>query len=147
MNVIIPLAGIGSRFLQEGYVRPKPFIRANGKEIIIWLLEKLNITDEDLLVLVYNVKPGVGMSPKNFFRVIDDFYANTAARATPKVQLVPLHTPTVGAAETVLFGIKHLPHARLHLPAVLLDGDTFYFSNIAGLNVAGGCGNSQGRVI
>ena len=70
MNIILPLAGIGSRFLKDGYVRPKPFIRANGKEIIVLLLEKLSTSEEDLLVLVYNENPEAGMSPKNFFRII-----------------------------------------------------------------------------
>ena len=130
MNVIIPLAGVGSRFLKDGYVRPKPFIRANGKEIILWLLEKLSITDEDLLVLVYNENPEVGMSPKNFFRIIHDYYANTQSGASPNVQVVSLDMPTVGAAETVLRGLNHLPTTRLDLPAVLLDGDTFYSRDI-----------------
>jgi capsule biosynthesis phosphatase len=130
MNVIVPLAGTGSRFLKQGYVRPKPFIRANGKEIIIWLLEKLSVTKEDMLILVYSENPEIGMSSKNFFRIIDDFYANAEADATPKVQLVSLDEPTVGAAETVLRGIEHLPNARLDFPSVLLDGDTFYSRDI-----------------
>jgi NDP-sugar pyrophosphorylase family protein len=31
MNIIIPLGGIGKRFAEEGYTRPKPLINVLGK--------------------------------------------------------------------------------------------------------------------
>lgn len=43
MNVIIPMAGHGSRFAQAGYVFPKPLIEVNGKPMIQVVVENLNI--------------------------------------------------------------------------------------------------------
>jgi len=43
MNVIIPMAGLGSRFADVGYTFPKPLIEVNGKPMIQVVLENLNI--------------------------------------------------------------------------------------------------------
>ena len=43
MNVLIPMAGAGSRFAQAGYTFPKPLIEVDGKPIIQVVTENLNI--------------------------------------------------------------------------------------------------------
>ena len=43
MNIVIPMAGLGSRFLQEGFNDPKPLIEVNGKPMIQVVVENLNI--------------------------------------------------------------------------------------------------------
>lgn len=43
MNVLIPMAGHGSRFSQAGYTFPKPLIEVNGKPMIQVVVENLNI--------------------------------------------------------------------------------------------------------
>jgi HAD superfamily hydrolase (TIGR01509 family) len=43
MNVLIPMAGHGSRFAQAGYTFPKPLIEVNGKPMIQVVVENLNI--------------------------------------------------------------------------------------------------------
>ena len=43
MNVLIPMAGAGSRFAQAGYTFPKPLIDVNGKPMIQVVVENLNI--------------------------------------------------------------------------------------------------------
>ena len=54
MNIIIPLGGLGSRFQNEGYSRPKPFVRVLGKEMIRWVVDNLKLGEEDALVIVFN---------------------------------------------------------------------------------------------
>lgn len=41
LNIVIPMAGRGSRFAQAGYVEPKPFIEVNGKPMIERVVENL----------------------------------------------------------------------------------------------------------
>ena len=41
INIVIPMAGAGSRFAQAGYQKPKPFIDVNGKPMIVRVLENL----------------------------------------------------------------------------------------------------------
>lgn len=43
MNVLIPMAGAGSRFAQAGYTFPKPLIEVRGKPMIQMVVENLNI--------------------------------------------------------------------------------------------------------
>ena len=43
MNVLIPMAGAGSRFEKAGYTFPKPLIEVNGKPMIQVVVDNLNI--------------------------------------------------------------------------------------------------------
>jgi beta-phosphoglucomutase-like phosphatase (HAD superfamily)/dTDP-glucose pyrophosphorylase len=43
LNVLIPMAGAGSRFSTMGYTFPKPLIEVNGKPMIQVVIENLNI--------------------------------------------------------------------------------------------------------
>ena len=62
MNVLIPMAGAGSRFAQAGYTFPKPLIEVNGKPMIQVVVDNLNV-DAHFIFLVqkdhyekYNLK-------------------------------------------------------------------------------------------
>jgi UDP-N-acetylglucosamine diphosphorylase / glucose-1-phosphate thymidylyltransferase / UDP-N-acetylgalactosamine diphosphorylase / glucosamine-1-phosphate N-acetyltransferase / galactosamine-1-phosphate N-acetyltransferase len=41
INIVIPMAGMGSRFQQEGYKKPKPFIDVAGKPMICRVIDNL----------------------------------------------------------------------------------------------------------
>lgn len=43
LNVLIPMAGLGSRFSEAGYIFPKPLIEVNNKPMIQVVVENLNI--------------------------------------------------------------------------------------------------------
>jgi len=43
LNVLIPMAGAGSRFASAGYTFPKPLIEVNGKPMIQAVVENLNV--------------------------------------------------------------------------------------------------------
>ena len=51
MNVLIPMAGAGSRFQQAGYTFPKPLIEVNGKPMIQTVVENLNISAQHIYVV------------------------------------------------------------------------------------------------
>jgi HAD superfamily hydrolase (TIGR01509 family) len=51
LNVLIPMAGAGSRFAQAGYTFPKPLIEVRGKPMIQVVIENLNI-DANYIFLV-----------------------------------------------------------------------------------------------
>jgi len=62
LNVLIPMAGAGSRFAQQGYTFPKPLIEVEGKPMIEVVVNNLNI-DAHYIFLVqkshyeqYNLK-------------------------------------------------------------------------------------------
>ena len=45
MIIIIPIGGIGQRFKENGYKKPKALINIYGKPIISYLLDNLNVDD------------------------------------------------------------------------------------------------------
>ncbi len=51
MNVLIPMAGAGSRFQQAGYSFPKPLIDVKGKPMIQTVVENLNIDANYIFVV------------------------------------------------------------------------------------------------
>jgi NDP-sugar pyrophosphorylase family protein len=71
INVLIPMAGLGSRFSQVGYEKPKPLIDVNGVPMIkavvdslgisgryIYIVQKEHSIRYDLPTLLNNVSPG-----------------------------------------------------------------------------------------
>lgn len=52
MNILIPMAGAGSRFKEKGYVFPKPFIDVNGMPMIMNVLENMYFEDAKYIFLV-----------------------------------------------------------------------------------------------
>jgi len=54
VNILIPMAGAGTRFQKEGYKLPKPLIDVNGKPMIQHVVDNLNI-DGNFIFVVQNV--------------------------------------------------------------------------------------------
>ena len=54
MKIIIPLGGVGKRFSYEGYTMPKPLIMVGGKPILFWLIDSLNLEEDDSIYIPYN---------------------------------------------------------------------------------------------
>ncbi len=52
LNIIIPMAGSGSRFRDKGYQAPKPFITFNGKMMIEHVLEGLPLDNAKLILII-----------------------------------------------------------------------------------------------
>ncbi|MCQ2789921.1 MAG: glycosyltransferase family 2 protein [bacterium] len=51
MNVVIPMAGVGSRFQKAGYQKPKPFIDVLGKPMICQVLSNLSGLDAKFILI------------------------------------------------------------------------------------------------
>ena len=48
MIVVMPMAGRGSRFKNEGYTTPKPFIQVAGMPMFLWGLKSLEPIKESI---------------------------------------------------------------------------------------------------
>ena len=51
INIVIPMAGMGSRFAEAGFKNPKPFIDVNGKPMIVRVMENLNYPDANFILI------------------------------------------------------------------------------------------------
>lgn len=135
MNVIIPLGGKGERFKNEGYIKPKPFIKVLGKEILFHVIDNLFLnetnklnhdTDRNIdtnIYIIYNNE----LDQYNFADIIRVKY--------PMIHLIKLEHDTRGAAETVYIGITEIlkledNKTNIYKKTLLIDGDTFYTRNI-----------------
>ena len=52
INVVIPMAGAGSRFQAEGFDKPKPFIDVNGKMMIERVLDGVSLPDAHYTLII-----------------------------------------------------------------------------------------------
>lgn len=51
INILIPMAGAGSRFVQAGYTDPKPLIDVAGKKMIEWVVENIQLEGRYIFIL------------------------------------------------------------------------------------------------
>ena len=122
MNIIITLGVKGERFQKEGYIDPKPLIKVLDKEILFYVIDNLNLKDEDTIFIIYNKY----LDEYNFYNIIKSKY--------PNIHLIKLENDTKGATETVYIGltdiINNKNNIHIHKKCMLIDGDTFYTESI-----------------
>ena len=51
INIVIPMAGEGSRFVKAGYEKPKPFINIQGKPMIVRVIENLQLPEARFILI------------------------------------------------------------------------------------------------
>ena len=96
MNILVPMAGRGSRFKDVGYTDSKPFIDVNGKPMIHRVIENLNIDFSDTFyrfIIVCLIEDFEKYYLQNHF---EDYFGHD------RFNLVVLDKMTEGAAQTVL---------------------------------------------
>jgi beta-phosphoglucomutase-like phosphatase (HAD superfamily)/dTDP-glucose pyrophosphorylase len=109
LNVLIPMAGAGSRFAQAGYTFPKPLIEVRGKPMIQVVVENLNIEANYIFLVqkehyeTYNLK----------------YLLNLIA---PNCKIVQVDGLTEGAACTTLLAKEHIDNDA---PLVMANSDQF----------------------
>ena len=110
MNVLIPMAGAGSRFEKAGYTFPKPLIEVNGKPMIQVVVENLNIDAKHIFIVQrkhyeeYNLKYLLNLITNN------------------NCEIVQVDGITEGAACTTLLAKKFIDNDE---PLVLANSDQF----------------------
>ena len=55
MNIIILCGGKGERFSKNGYDQPKPLIKVFDKCMIEYVIDNLNISNDDNVFIIYNI--------------------------------------------------------------------------------------------
>ncbi len=130
LNIVLPIAGRGSRFSSAGYLPPKPMIPVHGVPMIG--------------VVADNVRPS---GPHRFiFLALQEHLdqwpmAETLQQAAPGCTIVPVNTVTQGAACTVLLARDYIDNDQ---PLMLANSDQWVDVNIddylAGMDRAGADG-------
>ena len=119
MNIIIPIGGKGERFKNKGYLKQKPLINIFEKPMIFYVLDNLNINENDIIYIIYNT----ALEKDNFTQVIKNKY--------PLIKFIPLTRDTSGAAETLYLGLNSIiNNINNSNKNIVLDCDTFYQEDI-----------------
>ena len=93
-NIVIPMAGLGTRFEEKGYTDKKPFIDVNGKPMIQRVIENLNIEfDEHFEFILICLQEDYD---KYDFSIFDDIIGHNGWKT------ICLPKLTEGAAQTLL---------------------------------------------
>lgn len=109
MNVLIPMAGAGSRFQQVGYTFPKPLIDVRGKPMIQVVVENLNI--EATYIYVVQKEHRAKYNLDTLLNLI-----------TPGCKVVEVDGITEGAACTTLLAKEYINN---HEPLLMANSDQY----------------------
>lgn len=109
MNVLIPMAGAGSRFATAGYTFPKPLIEVNGKPMIQVVVENLNIEAQYTFIV----------QKEHYEKYSLQYLLNLIA---PNCNIVQVDGLTEGAACTTLLAKEFIDNDS---PLVMANSDQF----------------------
>ncbi len=118
INIVIPMAGAGSRFVKAGYEKPKPFIDVDGKPMIVRVLENLAYPDARYILIAR--KEHMEKEKKLVKQIEKEFNAI----------FIPIDKLTEGTACTVLYARKYINNNEPLLIAnsdQIVDMDIAYF--------------------
>jgi HAD superfamily hydrolase (TIGR01509 family) len=109
LNVLIPMAGAGSRFQQAGYTFPKPLIDVKGKPMIQTVIENLNVEANFIFVVQKEHREKYNL----------DTLLNLI---TPNCKIVEVNELTEGAACTTLLAKEYINN---DCPLLMANSDQF----------------------
>jgi HAD superfamily hydrolase (TIGR01509 family) len=109
MNVLIPMAGAGSRFEKAGYTFPKPLIEVNGKPMIQVVTENLAI-DANYIYIVQK---------EHYEKYELQYLLNLI---TPGCKIIQIEGVTEGAACTTLLAKEFIDNDS---PLIIANSDQF----------------------
>lgn len=98
LNIVIPMSGTGTSFIQAGYTFPKPLIDINGEPMIQLVIENLTPKTDHKFILISKKEHYDKYSLHQIF--------NNAAGG--KFVSIPLATSTQGAACSVLNAVDYI---------------------------------------
>jgi HAD superfamily hydrolase (TIGR01509 family) len=109
MNILIPMAGAGTRFQQAGYTFPKPLIDVNGKPMIQVVVDNINIDANYIFVVQKEHREKYNLDA--LLKLI-----------TPKCTIVEVDGITEGAACTTLLAKEFINNDE---PLLMANSDQF----------------------
>jgi NDP-sugar pyrophosphorylase family protein len=108
LNIVIPMAGLGKRFADQGYTLPKPLIRFHGKPMIEHVINNINI-DANYTFIVQQEH-------------IDKFnITNILRHIVPNCNIVALNGITDGAARSLLHAKRYINNIN---PLLIVNSDS-----------------------
>lgn len=115
LNIVLPMAGEGSRFVQAGFKKPKPFIDVDGEPMVTKVLKNLFFEGAHFY-LIAKSEHLAAESPL-VKRISNEF----------PVTFIPIERKTEGSACTVLYARKYINN---NTPLLIANSDQIVDMNI-----------------
>lgn len=109
LNVLIPMAGAGSRFAEAGYVFPKPLIEVNGKPMIQVVVENIGIDANYIFIVQASHRKDYNLD-------------HLLSMISPNCTIIEVDKMTEGAACTALLAKEHINNSA---PLFFANSDQF----------------------
>lgn len=116
-NMVVPIAGEGSRMLKGGFSLPKPMLICGDRSILEWSMDSIDYSDCNLVFTVRQEH-------------IDEYAIDNWLREKfgEEIMIISLTQPTKGATETVYTTIRGLEQLAFDdsLPLIIYCPDTTF---------------------
>ncbi len=111
MNVLIPMAGLGSRFSKQGFKNIKPLIPLNGKTFIEWSIESVDFKSIETQFIFVILEEHIG--------ILEEHLKNIK----PNCIIVSIPKLTRGAVESALAAEKYIDN---NIPLIITNSDQIF---------------------
>jgi hypothetical protein len=111
INILIPMAGLGSRFAKEGFKNIKPLIPLNGKTFIEWSIESVDFKNINTQFIFVILEEHYGI----LFEHLKQIKPNCIVLTVPKL--------TNGAVETALTAKDYINNET---PLIITNSDQIF---------------------
>jgi UDP-N-acetylglucosamine diphosphorylase / glucose-1-phosphate thymidylyltransferase / UDP-N-acetylgalactosamine diphosphorylase / glucosamine-1-phosphate N-acetyltransferase / galactosamine-1-phosphate N-acetyltransferase len=113
MNIVVPMAGAGSRFSRAGYSLPKPLIHAFGEPMYRHAVRSLPLHLAERLIFIIRQDEHTPLLRRDIEECFHDY----------RPTIVEIDHLTRGQAESILYA-KH--HLAFHLPVLIHNADSAF---------------------
>ena len=112
MNIVMPIAGLGSRFTKVGIHTPKPLIKIFGKEMAKWAAESIPFVKPEEFIFILRQEH------------VDQYKLDQQMKTLfPGCKTITINYVTEGAACTVLLAKEFINNDE---PLIVTDCDHFF---------------------
>ena len=113
LNILIPMAGAGTRFKEAGYIFPKPLIEIDNKPMIQWVIESLKLEGNYIFIVQKHHQ--------------EKYNINSVLKILkPNCKIIELDHITEGAACTTLLAKKFINSGN---PLIIANSDQYILWN------------------
>jgi dTDP-glucose pyrophosphorylase len=131
IQLVIPAAGLGTRFSNVGYKTSKPLIKVGSHEMILWVVSNFGLIAGDSIVVISRDQDDLGM---------------VRSRISPAINFynIKVSSVTEGPASTVNLARETL---SLELPLIIANSDQYVSASLAGFIAEVRTGIMDGSVL
>jgi len=117
LNIVVPMAGRGSRFAKAGFETPKPLISVGGRPMIEWVIENVKPSGDHRFIFICQ-KEHLERYPE---------VPTTLKKLCPTCEIVEINHITAGAACTVLVARDFIDNDE---PLMIANSDQYVDADI-----------------